>query len=173
MFDPLLFFSTRRSEGGWNIPFGHIQHISPGCEVLIEGQQMAGIELRTKLGLIVRICTAADVVGSFRSSILYLLGNLSFPPKIDKSFAFHAYPLVPSRNGKECGWNVFDPLREYRRIGLLQSNSDFRIFQRNSEYDVPLLERERPFPCVIDIIFSFALHIPISSWYLQKSLMMN
>ena len=59
--------------------------------------------------------------------------KLAFPGSPTETFAFQHNLHV---DGAVDGWNMFDPLREYKRLGLTAQGSGFRISTRSLIYEM-------------------------------------
>eukprot|EP01112_Ceratiomyxa_fruticulosa_P022742 TRINITY_DN8436_c0_g1_i1.p1 TRINITY_DN8436_c0_g1~~TRINITY_DN8436_c0_g1_i1.p1 ORF type:complete len:568 (+),score=83.75 TRINITY_DN8436_c0_g1_i1:227-1930(+) len=59
-----------------------------------------------------------------------MLINLSVPSNYDSLFAFCFTPSTPTMNG----WDIYDPIKEYQRIGMLEEDSGLRITNANKDY---------------------------------------
>lgn len=74
---------------------------------------------------------ARDVYDSIKAWTCKLSG-------IEKLYAFTYQPQGPERDATPSGWSVYDPMREWRRLGVGEDNkaSNWRISKLNLDYSV-------------------------------------
>ncbi|KAL0206677.1 hypothetical protein P9112_001984 [Eukaryota sp. TZLM1-RC] len=110
----------------------------------LNDSKISVMEISTKLTTIIRVHFDSSVKGknqskstnSDRSRVLQLLTSRMDPTQ--PVHCFFAFNLVaPSLTSSAIdGWKIYDPLREFRRLGMTAEDSSWRVCTANSHYEI-------------------------------------
>ncbi|KAL0224829.1 hypothetical protein RCL1_002741 [Eukaryota sp. TZLM3-RCL] len=124
------------------VPLGFIESCVYSTVDLGPGNKLQVIEISTKLIATVKLHfpkgSTKNQSNPDRSRVLQLISSrIDVAQPIQCLFAFYHLYSHSSTLPISNGWNVYDPVREYTRLGLInQKSSQFRLSSVNSHYEV-------------------------------------